>query len=462
MKKGTKILLSVIGAAVVVLGALYTYRGVYYQSHFLPGTKVEGVDISKLSYPQAKQKVAKTLLDSNFTLYDQKTKLTQVSGKELGITQNSASYLKKVMRTQNSWLPTTTVKAESTTNTMINIDQQKLNQYVDQTLTTLNQGRQAPQDAKIVKTNDNYQIKPEVAGQTFDKAAVTKAVKEAVSKGQPKVQLADSHQQAKVTKNDAQLTEQLSKIKKIDTITGKYTIAGKTETITPAMIHQWLGYSDGKITLDQTAMKAYLSSLNDKYATYNKSRQFKSTKRGVVTVPAGIYGWSINSASELPKLTDAILAGKDFTREPVIVGTGYSKDGYGDALSDIGNTYIEVDKQNQHMWVYMNGQLKIDTDVVTGNPNGHDTPVGVWAIWAKERNSTLRGENDNGSKYASKVAYWMPIDDTGVGIHDSPWQPQYGGDWYKTHGSHGCINTPPATVAKIFNMVSTGMPVVVF
>lgn len=188
----------------------------------------------------------------------------------------------------------------------------------------------------------------------------------------------------------------------------------------------------------------------------------KSTKRGVVTVPAGIYGWSINSASELPKLTDVILAGKDFTREPVIVGSGYSKDGYGDALSDIGNTYIEVDKQNQHMWVYMNGQLKIDTDVVTGNPNGHDTPVGVWAIWSKERNSTLRGENDNGSKYASKVAYWMPIDDTGVGIHDSPWQPQYGGDWYKTHGSHGCINTPPATVAKIFNMVSTGIPVVVF
>lgn len=268
MKKGTKILLSVIGAAVVVLGVLYTYRGVYYQSHFLPGTKVEGVDISKLSYPQAKHKVAKTLRDSNFTLYDQKTKLTQVSGKELGITQNSAAYLKKVMRTQNSWLPTTTVKAESTTNTMINIDQQKLNQYVDQTLTTLNQGRQAPQDAKIVKTNDNYQIEPEVAGQTFDKAAVTKAVKEAVSKGQLKVQLADSHQQAKVTKNDAQLTEQLAKIKKIDTITGKYTIAGKTETITPAMIHQWLGYSNGKITLDQTAMKAYLSSLNDKYATY--------------------------------------------------------------------------------------------------------------------------------------------------------------------------------------------------
>ena len=55
----------------------------------------------------------------------------------------------------------------------------------------------------------------------------------------------------------------------------------------------------------------------------------------------------------------------------------------------------------------------------------------------------------------------MPIDNTGVGLHDSPWQPKYGGDWYLAHGSHGCVNTPPKTMAKLFDLVAIGTPVIV-
>nr|WP_251920243.1 L,D-transpeptidase [Latilactobacillus sakei] len=103
------------------------------------------------------------------------------------------------------------------------------------------------------------------------------------------------------------------------------------------------------------------------------------------------------------------------------------------------------------------------------NPNRrrHSTttsnnPSGVWSIWKKERNATLKGTNFDGvSEYASPVNYWMPIDETGVGIHDSPWQPKYGGTWYKEHGSHGCINTPPTIMAQLYNTVSEGIPVVV-
>ncbi|MFD1465865.1 L,D-transpeptidase family protein [Lapidilactobacillus mulanensis] len=461
MKKKTKVLTAVLGSLVAVVGAFYVYRGVYYQSHFLPGTSVEGVDLAKLTPTQAKTKLEDQLVNSKYQLYDKKEQLTQVSGKELGVTQNSSQYLDSLMNKQNSWSLATLVKAESVESVaLININQTTLDQYVDATLKTLNKDRRESEDAKIIKASDSYQIKDQVQGNVFSKSAVIKTIKQSIANGNQKIQLSTAYEQPKITKTNSKLTAELERIKKLDQITGTYTIAGHTETVTPTMIHQWLSDDNGKISLDQAAMKAYLSSLNDKYATYNKSRSFKSTKRGTVTVPAGIYGWSISTASELPKLTEAIMAGKDFTREPVIVGTGYSKTGYGTG-NDIGNTYIEVDIQNQHMWVYIDGQMKIDTDVVTGKP-GHDTPVGVWSIWKKERNSVLKGENGDGSNYATKVGYWMPIDETGVGIHDSSWQPQYGGDWYKTHGSHGCINTPPATVAKIFDLVSTGIPVVVF
>jgi Uncharacterized protein conserved in bacteria len=59
------------------------------------------------------------------------------------------------------------------------------------------------------------------------------------------------------------------------------------------------------------------------------------------------------------------------SRTPVIQGSGYHSNG-----TDIGNSYVEVDKTNQHMWVYKNGKVVVSTDVVTGLPTtAHHTPI---------------------------------------------------------------------------------------
>ncbi|MFR8249264.1 MAG: L,D-transpeptidase [Lachnospiraceae bacterium] len=50
-----------------------------------------------------------------------------------------------------------------------------------------------------------------------------------------------------------------------------------------------------------------------------------------------------------------------------------------------------------------------------------------------------------------------------VGIHDADtWRSEYGGEIYKTSGSHGCVNTPTANAEKIFNTVEIGTPVIVY
>ena len=50
----------------------------------------------------------------------------------------------------------------------------------------------------------------------------------------------------------------------------------------------------------------------------------------------------------------------------------------------------------------------------------------------------------------------------GVGIHDATWRSQFGGDYYLTDGSHGCINTPYSIVEIIFNNIEVGTPVVMY
>jgi hypothetical protein len=50
-----------------------------------------------------------------------------------------------------------------------------------------------------------------------------------------------------------------------------------------------------------------------------------------------------------------------------------------------------------------------------------------------------------------------------VGIHDADgWRSSYGGEIYKTNGSHGCVNTPYEAAKTIFETISVGTAVVVY
>ena len=127
------------------------------------------------------------------------------------------------------------------------------------------------------------------------------------------------------------------------------------------------------------------------------------------------------------------------------------------ALIDAG-TYIDVNKTTQTLSLFSGGQITYVTPVVTGNVRaGHSTPNGVYSIYAKQTNRTLKGPN-----YESFVKYWLPFY-KGYGIHDANWRSsgEFGGATYQTSGSHGCVNVPPANMPSLFAAVGVGTPVIV-
>lgn len=126
----------------------------------------------------------------------------------------------------------------------------------------------------------------------------------------------------------------------------------------------------------------------------------------------------------------------------------------------VGDTYIEVNIKEQHMYFYIDGKLYVDTDVVTGNDDGvHNTPKGVHSIFSRQSPAVLVGAD-----YRTPVQYWMQFTSNGCGIHDSTWRAdwEYGGDTYKYNGSHGCVNTPYSKVAKIYKKAHIGTKVIVY
>lgn len=144
-------------------------------------------------------------------------------------------------------------------------------------------------------------------------------------------------------------------------------------------------------------------------------------------------------------------------REPV-----YKQKANSHGANDYGDSYVEINLTAQHLFLYKNGQLIIDTDFVSGSlAGGNASPTGAYGITYTERNATLKGRNANGSSYATPVSYWMPFAGN-VGMHDATWRSDFGGTIYKRSGSHGCINLPASAAKTIFENVAAGYPVLVY
>ena len=70
----------------------------------------------------------------------------------------------------------------------------------------------------------------------------------------------------------------------------------------------------------------------------------------------------------------------------------------------------------------------------------------------------MHGPNNS---YSSFVNYAM-FYNAGEALHDASWRSSFGGDIYKTSGSHGCINLPLSAVQTFYSLTPTGTPVIVF
>ena len=118
---------------------------------------------------------------------------------------------------------------------------------------------------------------------------------------------------------------------------------------------------------------------------------------------------------------------------------------------------MEIDLSNQRVMFKLNGKRILMDDIISGNPNrNNNTPGGLYAIYGMRMNVMLTGPG-----YASHVDYWMPFNGE-IGLHDAYWQSKFGGELYKTRGSHGCINLPRSTAQTIFEMGYRGLPVVCY
>ena len=203
-----------------------------------------------------------------------------------------------------------------------------------------------------------------------------------------------------------------------------------------------------EIRLDDSFIDEQVS--NVVYNPVGWGADFVNSYGTAMHVDGGTWGSSVNTAEETAIVKDLFQKGESVEgRHPVF---DY------EMASFISGDYIEISIDAQHMWLYRDGNLVIETDVVTGDSgkNRH-TPRGVYYIIEQLKEKWM-----NGGDAPTLAHRWMRLTWSGVGIHDAWWRSSFGGNIYTYNGSHGCINTPSDAMNVFYDNSYEMMPVVIY
>lgn len=454
-RKTTALAALVVGGT--VLTGIYLGVGMYYSSHFFPKTTVGGISCGNKTAEYVEKKNITNAKEYLLSITDRRGTKYSLAGKDFDYEYAALGEEATLLKKQKAFTWPVALLSSHTYELArsFTYDEKTLDQLLDDLSLFDEDYIEPPADAHLDIREDDYEIVPESQGNTPIPDIVKTEIKAAIENQKTTLTLSDScYEKPKICSDDPSIEGIAKQIDKFTASTIHYEIDGANENVDKKKILSFLDINeDGTVSLNDDKITQYVQHLASTYNTYGDVRKFKTSKKDKVKIGGGDYGWVINKTGEKEHLLSDLKGGAPVEREPV-----YEQRAEKSGLDDIGDTYIELDYTNQHLWYYKEGKLITDTDIVSGNINrGNGSPDGVFKIVYKERNATLVGEN-----YASDVKYFMPFA-YNVGIHDASWRHgKFGEEIYKTNGSHGCINVPEDIAEKLFEVVETGTPVVAY
>jgi len=465
-KDGKVKALWITGGVLAGICLIYVAISVYFMSHFFVNTKINGKNFSGKTASDVEKYLQTNIKDYKLTILENEGRQDVISGSEIGLEYRAGTEAEKLLKDQNGFAWPKAFFTENSRKVSVNVsyNEESLNQRISQ-LSCLQTEQTPAENAKPEFDGNQYVIKPEVYGNAVDKERLTEQVKVHITEFQPQLDMVETkcYAKPKYVEDSKEVQEACDAMNKYVNASITYPM-NEPVVVDKALISQWLQV-DGemKVSLNTGAMKQWFTAFGDKYDTQGTTRTFTTPAGKSATVTGGTYGWSIDEDTELVNLQNSILNGEVVTREPAYYAGGTAAAHSG---QDWGNTYAEVDMSAQHMWYVQNGQVVLETDVVTGEPiPSRITPEGVYSLMWKQRDATLVGDikpETGKPEYETDVAYWMQVTSSGVGFHDAIWQTAFGGTLYQIPGtgSHGCINMPLDQAGALFNMIEPGTPVI--
>lgn len=443
---------------------LLVYFGIatYFQTHFLPNTFINGTDFSK----QTKEEVA-ALLQGQSQTYQ--LEVIGKEGKTVGILTapeielvivDIESGIEALFEQQNEfqWILAYQRVQDFKLENGITFQYEKAEKIVESWEALDESKSKVPENAYLseyLSEKKGYEIIPETEGTLLDKEKVKEVVLKAIEARESSVNLEENqcYIEADIKSDNPALINKMETLNKWTGTSITYDWNGATIVLDGDTIHEWIIIDGDNLSINEEAVAEFVATNAKENDTYGKKRKFTTALGEQLTLPSGAFGWKTNRSEETKALLERIQAGSVEETEPV-----YSSKGAKKGKNDIGSSYVECDLSNQHLYLYQNGNLILESDFVSGKMTSSNTatPPGVFGLTYKTTNAVLKGDD-----YETPVNYWMPFNGN-IGMHDATWRSTFGGDIFQTRGSHGCINLPLENAKTIYSYVSTGFPVICY
>ena len=472
-RKSKKIILGIcVTAAFALVVGLFSY--IYVADHNTLGRKISvyGLDVSKLTVPKAEQKILKTFQDRKVVFQEDGAEVYETTLGNLGYSLNADDLKSQLEELRKKRAADRHLLATQEDYKI----QYQLNKDENQEKSVLVSGnfgdkeRTASVDAAVQydEKQKKYVMVNETQGNMIDEARLKAYVDQTLDSvfqtdllgGDVTVTMGTEVYQLPVSAQSEEMQNKLTNLNaRLDTyrnMTVTYTFGSETEVLDGSTIDSWLKIDGENISVDQDQAKAYVENLATNYNTIYVPRTFHTSYGSDVTVSDNEYGFQIDQEGELNQLLQDLETGTPVTRDPVYSIAGMQRNG----RDDLAGSYIEVSLDNQHLWLYKDGALVTETDIVSGAPTPErETMRGAWPIAYKASPYTLTSDQYG---YNTTVTYGMPFV-YGKGLHDATWQSSFGGSRYKSGaGSHGCVNLPKDQAAIIYNAIDGGYPIIIY
>lgn len=435
---------------------IYLLISIYFINHTYFGTSINGVDISLEAHDEVDDIIRSFVNDYELQLIERGGKTEVITGKNIEMKYSEKNIAPQICQIQNplKWISSLFREPNYYANGLFVYNEALLQNKINE-LNCLNKDIIEPQNVSFRYLDGSYELIKEVYGNKIYKNRLNRAIEMSIVKGLTKLDLDenDCYENPIYTLSSAKTSETKKLLDKYVSTKITYLSRDKIELLDGNRINQWLSVDENlEIAINKASVQAYVKELSKKYDTIGVSRKFRTSANKVIEVKGGFYGWKIDCTAETNTLIDNIKLGEVVEKEPIYAQKAFTRD-----KDDIGNTYVEINLTRQQLWFYKDGKLIAHGSIVTGNPNkGNATDVGIYMLNYKQEGSTLRGHN-----YEADVTYWMPFNGN-VGIHDASWRNSFGGDIYKSNGTHGCVNAPLYLAKKIFENIDSGTPVICY
>lgn len=321
--------------------------------------------------------------------------------------------------------------------------------------------RQAPQNAYVDFLDGSFLVHAEVPGNELKLDVVQPALVQALSaltvssEGPASLRYdvtsEDCYLQPALTAANTHFDFSAMLLDCLQDVTVTVNLHDVTETLQGDQLSQVLTVnSKGKVVVDEEGLRELLHGWAEKHQKQKTPYLMDTYVDGVKPIEWMKVDYYLDYEALSKQLSEELIHLRSFTVDAPWLCW------YKDQPFDLGDTYIEVDIDNQVMTYFKNGEVIVSTDVVTGATWGYPTPEGLYDVDNVDTDCWLSGED-----YNVHIDYWIGVIGFQIGIHDADWRTIFGGQQYIREGSHGCINTPKEAVIPIFENVELGTPVLI-